>query len=246
MAEIIAVAVPKGGSGKTTTALNLGAALAERGWSVLCVDMDPQGNLTEALGEEMIEIGLAENIQRRDLVPLEEAMAFRTLIDQRGYSIRKLAERIGKDKGYVENRLALLNTPEDVRHMVTQRPNSVRAAREIAKLPDPEDRRPLIEGVVAGTLRDRDIRAQVQEVKAGAAHRSQQATRESPSPSPAQAARSKAISLDQDLYTVQEIVRRWEAALEQGQIAPADLAQAIVALDTALAPIRSLIRREDQ
>jgi chromosome partitioning protein len=50
MAEVIAVAVPKGGSGKTTTALNLGAALAERGSRVLCVDMDPQGNLTEALG----------------------------------------------------------------------------------------------------------------------------------------------------------------------------------------------------
>ncbi len=50
MARIIAVAVPKGGTGKTTTTLNLGAALAERGKRVLLVDFDPQGNLTQALG----------------------------------------------------------------------------------------------------------------------------------------------------------------------------------------------------
>jgi chromosome partitioning protein len=50
MARIIAVAVPKGGTGKTTTTLNLGAALAEQGKHVLLVDFDPQGNLTQSLG----------------------------------------------------------------------------------------------------------------------------------------------------------------------------------------------------
>ncbi len=50
MARIIAVAVPKGGTGKTTTTINLGAALAELDQRVLLVDFDPQGNLTQALG----------------------------------------------------------------------------------------------------------------------------------------------------------------------------------------------------
>ena len=50
----------------------------------------------------MIELGLAENIQRQDLDPLEEAQMFETLIAQRGYSQRSLAARIGKDKGYIE------------------------------------------------------------------------------------------------------------------------------------------------
>jgi chromosome partitioning protein len=50
MTRIISVAVPKGGTGKTTTTINLGAALAEQGQRVLLVDFDPQGNLTQALG----------------------------------------------------------------------------------------------------------------------------------------------------------------------------------------------------
>jgi chromosome partitioning protein len=56
MARIIAVAVPKGGTGKTTTTLNLGAALAEQGQRVLLVDFDPQGSLTQALGFQPEEL----------------------------------------------------------------------------------------------------------------------------------------------------------------------------------------------
>src|SRR4051812_43547603 len=49
-ARVIAVAIPKGGTGKTTTTVNLGAALTECGQRVLVVDCDPQGSLTVALG----------------------------------------------------------------------------------------------------------------------------------------------------------------------------------------------------
>lgn len=56
MARILAVAVPKGGTGKTTTTLNLGAALAEQGKRVLLVDFDPQGSLTVACGVRANEV----------------------------------------------------------------------------------------------------------------------------------------------------------------------------------------------
>lgn len=72
MARVISMANQKGGVGKTTSTLNLGAALLERGYSVLLVDLDPQGSLTTSLGEDPEEIdqtlysALLSNIQDED------------------------------------------------------------------------------------------------------------------------------------------------------------------------------------
>ena len=53
--KIVAIANQKGGVGKTTTAVNLGHALAEKGQRILIVDLDPQGNATSAFGMQELE-----------------------------------------------------------------------------------------------------------------------------------------------------------------------------------------------
>jgi ParB family transcriptional regulator, chromosome partitioning protein len=117
---------------------------------------------------EMVEIGLTENIQRRDLDPLEEAHALQAIIEAHGYTISALAERLGKSKGYVNNRLALLRAPEDVQLLVAQRPHTILAARDLAALPAPEDRKELIDGLVAGRLTATDVRAAVRSAQPAA------------------------------------------------------------------------------
>ncbi len=56
MTKVISIANQKGGVGKTTCSINLGGALAERGYRVLCMDMDPQANLTVGLGISLSDV----------------------------------------------------------------------------------------------------------------------------------------------------------------------------------------------
>lgn len=118
---------------------------------------------------DLREIGLAENIIRRDLTPLEEAQALRQALDARDddrpiYSIRTLATRLGKDKGYIQNRLKLLEAPADVQEMVSARPDTMRVAREISKIPTVEARAPLIEGVLHGSVNAQQVAKIVRDI----------------------------------------------------------------------------------
>jgi ParB family chromosome partitioning protein len=86
---------------------------------------------------EVLEIAIIENIQRADLNPIEEAQAFRQLMDRFGHTQEKLAEALSKSRSYIANLLRLLNLPEDVRAHVISGKLSAGHARALITTPDP-------------------------------------------------------------------------------------------------------------
>jgi ParB/RepB/Spo0J family partition protein len=113
--------------------------------------------MLHALVEEIdddtaLEIAIIENLQREDLSPLEEATMYDRMIHEHGYSIRKLADKLGKDKGYLENRLRLADAPEEIRELVSLRKDTLSHAYELLKVDDPKKRRRLAGQVAAGEL----------------------------------------------------------------------------------------------
>lgn len=98
------------------------------------------------------EIAIIENLQREDLSPLDEAEMYRRMNVDHGYSVRKLAQRLGKDKGYIENRLRLASAPPEIRELVSLRKDTLSHAYELMKVEDPRKRRRLAEQVARGEL----------------------------------------------------------------------------------------------
>ena len=99
-----------------------------------------------------LEISIIENLQREDLTPLDEAAMYDRMVHEHGYSIRKLADKLGKDKGYLENRLRLADAPPEIRELVSLRKDSLSHAYELMKVEDPKKRRRLAEQVARGEL----------------------------------------------------------------------------------------------
>ncbi|MFP5328056.1 MAG: ParB/RepB/Spo0J family partition protein [Acidimicrobiia bacterium] len=106
-----------------------------------------------------LEVSIIENLQREDVSPLEEAAMFRKMTDTFGYSVRQLAQKVGKDKGYVENRLRLSDAPADVRELVSLRKDTISHAYELMKIGDERKRRRLAKRVAAGELTLAKLRA---------------------------------------------------------------------------------------
>ena len=99
-----------------------------------------------------LEIAIIENLQREDISPLDEAAMFDRMVNEHGYSIRKLADKLGKDKGYLENRLRLADAPPEVRQLVSLRKDTLSHAYELMKVDDPKKRKRLADQVAAGQL----------------------------------------------------------------------------------------------
>ena len=112
---------------------------------------------------EVLQIAIVENVQRADLNPLEEAAAYRALIDQYGHSQDEVAEAVGKSRSHVANTLRLLLLPQAVQDHVLGGRLTAGHVRAIATAADPEA---LARKAIDGRLNVRQT-----EAMAKAAHR---------------------------------------------------------------------------
>lgn len=114
--------------------------------------------------QEVLEIGVVENIQRADLNPVEEARAYKALVDQFSRSQEEIAKAIGKSRVHITNMLRLLTLPERAQELLAQGKISTGHARAIISAPDPIM---LAEDIVAKGLSVRAAEDWVRRIKSG-------------------------------------------------------------------------------
>ena len=114
-------------------------------------------------GDELkvAEVALIENVQRKDLNPIEEAMAYKALIERFGLKQEEVAKQAGKSRSAVANMLRLLELPDDVLVLVQEDKLSMGHARAILGLNDDEKMLPLAEMTVEKELSVREVEALV-------------------------------------------------------------------------------------
>lgn len=89
--------------------------------------------------QEKLELALIENIQRQDLNPIEEAFAFKRLIDEFGLTQYEVADRVGKSRPVVTNTIRLLELPEEIKKALIEGKIGMAKARAILSLKDEKD-----------------------------------------------------------------------------------------------------------
>ena len=110
-------------------------------------------------GDELkvAEVALIENVQRKDLNPIEEAMAYKALIDRFGLKQEEVAKQAGKSRSAVANMLRLLELPDEVLELVRDEEISMGHARAILGLEDEEKMVPLADMIVDKELSVREV-----------------------------------------------------------------------------------------
>ncbi len=115
--------------------------------------------------QQAFEMALVENLQRQDLNPVEEAQAYRRLIDEHGYTQEQLADRLGRDRSTVANSLRLLKLPDPVQEALIAGALSAGHARALLGLEKPTAIREALKKIIGRELSVRQVEALVRQLK---------------------------------------------------------------------------------
>lgn len=109
----------------------------------------------------MLVLAIVENVQRAELSPIEEALGYRQLIDEFGFTQAEVAETVGRDRSTVANLLRLLQLPASVQRMLNEGALSMGHARAILGLEDEREMASLAREAVDGSLSVRAVEERV-------------------------------------------------------------------------------------
>ena len=137
--------------------------------AALLADLKQVPTIVRSFSEqEKLEIALIENLQREDLTPIEEAKAYKSLMETAGLSQEDLSSRIGKNRSTIANSLRLLKLPEDMQEAVNKGELTPGHARAILSVLNPSDMRILFHRILSKGLSVREAEAMASNLNKGA------------------------------------------------------------------------------
>jgi ParB family chromosome partitioning protein len=122
--------------------------------------------IREVPDDRMLELALIENIQRQELNAIEEAHAYKRLIETLGLTQETVAQRVGRDRTFVTNYLRLLRLPEDIQQLVEENKISMGHARALLGIDDADKQRELASTIVEHNLSVRETERAIKRIVA--------------------------------------------------------------------------------
>lgn len=113
---------------------------------------------------EVALIALVENVQREDLNFLEEARAYKKLMDDFGLTQIEIAEKMNKKQSTISNKIRLLSLPEEIQSSILENNLTERHARALLKLGDEDDRKQVIKRIVQNNLNVKQTEKLIEEI----------------------------------------------------------------------------------
>lgn len=111
--------------------------------------------------QQKLEIAIIENVQRQDLNPIEEAIAYKRLMDEFNLTQDEVSTKVGKSRPQVANTVRLLQLPEDVQKALVERKISASNARTLLSLSSDDERHELFQAMLAGNFTVRQTESRV-------------------------------------------------------------------------------------
>jgi ParB family chromosome partitioning protein len=117
--------------------------------------------------DRLLELALVENIQRQELNPIEEAYAYKRLIEAHGLTQETVAQRVGRDRSFITNYLRLLRLPTEIQTLLEEEKISTGHARALLGIEDLEIQLRISKEIVDQVLSVRDTEKAIRRILAG-------------------------------------------------------------------------------